>query len=76
MTAMNALIATSSALFLATTGFNYSDLVAWAGSILVLILGGGLGLVNALIGWIIALIIITVIVRLIYHGLKWLHIVR
>jgi len=70
------LIASSSALFLATTGFSYGDLVNWAGSILLVILGGGLGLVDALLGWIIALIIITVIVRLIYHGLRWLHIVR
>jgi membrane protein insertase Oxa1/YidC/SpoIIIJ len=73
---MGALIASSSALFLATTGFNYSDLVSWVGGILETILGGGLGLVNATIGWIIAIIIITVIVRLLYHGLRWLHIVR
>lgn len=73
---MSALIATSSALFEATTGFAYADLVTWAGGILTTILGGGLGLVNAMIGWIIALIIITVIVRLIYHGLRWLHILR
>lgn len=73
---MTALIASSSALFLATTGFSYSDLVTWAGGILLQILGGGLGLVNALIGWVIAIIIITVIVRLIYHGLRWLHILR
>jgi len=73
---MNALIASSSAAFEATTGFAYADLVSWAGSVLLQILGGGLGLVNALIGWIIAIIIITVIVRLIYHGLKWLHILR
>jgi len=73
---MGDLIASSSAAFEATTGFEYSDLVTWAGSILLQILGGGLGLVNALIGWIIAIIIITVIVRLIYHGLRWLHILR
>jgi membrane protein insertase Oxa1/YidC/SpoIIIJ len=73
---MGPLIASSSALFLATTGFSYSDLVTWAGGVLLEILGGGLGLVNALIGWIIAIIIITVIVRLIYHGLRWLHILR
>jgi len=73
---MGTLIATSSALFLATTGFSYGDLVTWAGSVLLVILGGGLGLVNALLGWVIALIIISVIVRLIYHGLRWLHIFR
>jgi hypothetical protein len=73
---MSAIIATSSALFLATTGFTYASLVSWAGDQLILILGGGLGLVNALIGWIIALIIISVVIGLIYHGLKWLHILR
>lgn len=73
---MDTLIASSSALFEATTGFEYADLVTWAGDQLMIILGGGLGLVNALIGWIIAIIIITVIVRLIYHGLRWLHILR
>lgn len=73
---MSSLISTASATFLATTGFNYSDLVDWAGNILKQILGGGLGLVDALIGWIIAIIIITVIVRLIFHGLRWLHILR
>jgi len=73
---MGPLIASSSALFEATTGFEYADLVTWAGDILKTILGGGLGLVNALIGWIIALIIITVIVKLIFHGLRWLHVLR
>lgn len=73
---MNALIASSSAAFEATTGFTYDSLVEWAGEILLQILGGGLGLVNALIGWIIAIIIITVIVKLIFHGLRWLHILR
>jgi len=73
---MDALIASSSALFTATTGFSYSSLVTWAGDILKQILGGGLGLFNATIGWIIAIIIITVIVKLIFHGLRWLHIIR
>lgn len=73
---MNALIASSSAVFTATTGFGYSDLVTWAGQQILLLLGGGLGLVNAMIGWIMALLIISVIIRLIYHGLKFFHILR
>lgn len=73
---MSTIISDASALFSSTTGFAYSDLVIWAGNILKQILGGGLGLVDALIGWIIAIIIITVIVRLIFHGLRWLHILR
>jgi len=73
---MNGIIASSSALFEATTGFDFDALVDWAGDILLTILGMGLGLVNAMLGWIIAIIVISVIVGLIYHGLKWLHILR
>lgn len=73
---MGALIASSSALFLATTGFNYSDLVTWAGGVILTVLGGGLGLVNAMLGWVIALAIVGAIISLIYLSLKWLHILR
>jgi len=72
--AIAALIATSSALFETTTGFAYSDLVSLAGSVILVILGGGLGLVNALLGCIIAIVIVSVIIGLIYHALRWLHI--
>jgi len=73
---MDYTIATSTALFQSTVGVAYSDLVSWMGGNLKLILGGGLGLVDALIGWIIAIIIIGVIVKLIFSGLRWLHILR
>jgi len=73
---MSTIISDASALFQTTTGFEYADLVTWAGDILKQILGGGLGLVDAIIGWIIAIIVITVIVRLIFHGLRFLHILK
>jgi len=73
---MDSLISTSTALFEATTGFSFQDLIDWAGDILITILGMGLGLVDAMLPWIIAIIVISVIVGLIYHGLKWLHILR
>jgi len=73
---MDALIASSSATFLATTGFTFADLVDWAGDILLTILGMGLGLVDAMLPWVIAIIVISVIVGLIYRGLRWLHILR
>lgn len=73
---MDSLISTSTALFAATTGFSFDDLVDWAGDILLTILGMGLGVVNAILPWVIAIIVISVIVGLIYHGLKWLHILR
>jgi len=49
---MSTLIATGSALFLSTTGFTYASLVTWAGNNVLLMLGGGLGLVDAMMGWI------------------------
>lgn len=73
---MDALIASSSALFESTTGFGYDDLVTWAGSVIKTIFGTGLGLVNSVLGWVIALIVMAVIVGLIYHALRFLHIMR
>jgi len=70
------MISDASTSFSTTTGFSYADLVSWAGDIILQILGGGLGLVDALIGWIIALVIIGVIVHLIFRGLRFLHILR
>ena len=73
---MGSLIATSSELFLSTTGFAYSDLVSWAGSIITTVLGAGLGLVNAMLGWVIALAVIGIVIGLIYGALRFLHILH
>jgi len=62
--------------FTAVTTWESSDLITKVGTWIVKILGGGLGLVDALIGWIIALVIIGVIVHLIFRGLRFLHILR
>jgi Na+/phosphate symporter len=76
MLGLTALIASSTALFATTTGFSFADLVTWAGSILLLMLGAGLGLVNAMLPWVIALIVFGVIIGLIYKGMRFLHILR
>jgi len=68
--------ANATAGFTGTVGFASSEVVTKVGTYLVKMLGGGLGLVNALIGWIIAIIVIMVIIRLIYHGLRFLHILK
>lgn len=73
---MQTLISTSSALFTSTTGFSYADLVTWSGDVIKLVLGAGLGLVNSMLGWIIALAVVGVIIGLIYHALRFLHILR
>jgi hypothetical protein len=66
----------SDATFLATTGFSMSDLVTKVGTWIMMFLGGGLGLVDAMMGWIIALIVISVIIGLIYKAMRFLHILH
>jgi hypothetical protein len=73
---MSTLIATSSALFLTTTGFTYGSLVTWAGNNVLLMLGGGLGLIDAMMGWIIAAVIVGAILGLLYKGLRFFHVIR
>jgi len=73
---MDTLIQNASTTFYNTTGFDYSDVVTWAGDKVLLLLGGGLGLVDATIGWIMAVIIISVIVGLVYKGLRFFGILR
>jgi len=70
---MSTIISTASTLFSTTTGFAYADLVTWVGDILKLLLGGGLGLINATMGWIIALVIIGVIIHFIRRGFHFFH---
>jgi hypothetical protein len=66
---MNALIASSSAGFLATTGFNVSDVVTWAGDNLIkLFIGSGLSVLYNLRYWIVALVIISAIVYFAYRA--------
>lgn len=73
---IDVLVATATAQFQSVTGFTFSDLVAKVGTWIMMFLGGGLGLVDALIGWIIALIIIGVIISLIFKAMHFLHILR
>lgn len=66
----------ANAQFLSTTGFSMTDLVTKVGTWIKMFLGGGLGLVDSLIGWIIALIIFSVIIALIYKAMRFLHILH
>jgi len=50
--------------------------VEWAGDKVLLLLGGGLGLVDATIGWIMAVIIVSIILGLVYKGLRFFGILR
>ena len=71
---MGTLITDATTLFDTTTGFGLSDLVSWAGDILKMLLGAGLGLIQALMPWIIALLIIYGIVHLIKKGFGFFHV--
>lgn len=62
--------------FSTTTGFAYADLITEVGEWIQMFLGTGLGLVTALLPWIIALIVFGVIISLIYKAMHFLHILR
>lgn len=74
--ALTTMVSGASAQFLATTGFDYSELVTKVGDWIKMFLGGGLGLVDSLIGWIIALIIFGIIISLVFKAMRFLHILR
>ena len=59
---MDTLIASSSATFLATTGFSLSSVVDFMAQQIKLIIGAGLGVLQALMPWIIALAVISSLV--------------
>lgn len=71
---MGTLITDATTLFDTTTGFGLTDLVGWAGGILKMLLGAGLGLLESLMPWIIALLIIFGIVHLVRKGFGFFHI--
>jgi hypothetical protein len=66
---MDTLISSSSAGFLATTGFSVGDVVTWAGDNLIkLFIGSGLSVLYNLRYWIVALVIISAIVYFAYRA--------
>lgn len=73
---MDSIISSSTALFETTTGFSFAELISWLGEMLTMILGMGLGLFQALLPWVMAIIVIGVIIGMVYRGLRWLHIIR
>jgi len=69
-------IQSASTTFINTTGFYFGSVVDWAGDKVLLLLGGGLGLVDATIGWIMAVIIVSIILGLVYKGFRFFGILR
>jgi len=69
-------VASSTEQFTTTTGFAYTELVSVVGDWIKMFLGAGLGLVEAILPWVIALIIFGVVIGLIYKAMRFLHILR
>jgi hypothetical protein len=68
---MDSMINTATSTFETTTGFTFSDVVSWMADLLKLVIGSGLGLLNAMLPWIIALVVISAIVYFLFRAFRF-----
>jgi len=68
---MDALITASNALFASTTGFTLASVVDFAGSLILILIGMGLGVFQALLPWLMVLAAIGVVIGLVYAGFRF-----
>jgi hypothetical protein len=68
---MDTVITTASSTFTTAMGFNWSDVVAYMKTLLLLVIGSGLGLLQVLLPYIIALVIISAIVYFLYRAFRF-----
>ncbi len=68
---MNTIISTASTTFTTAMGFNWSDVVTYMAGLLNLVIGSGLGLLQTLLPYIIALVIISAIVYFLYRAFRF-----
>lgn len=68
---MDAIITTASSTFTTAVGFNWANVVAWMKDLLLLVIGSGLGLLETLLPFIIALITISAIVYFLYRAFRF-----
>lgn len=68
---MQTIIDTASSTFTTTTGFSIASVVSFMSDQIKLVLGGGLGVLQALMGWIVALAIIGAIVYFLYRAFRF-----
>lgn len=57
--------------FATATGIEYTELTAWSGSMIAMVLGSGLGVLSALMPWIIAIMVVMGIVGFLYAGFRF-----
>jgi hypothetical protein len=68
---MDALIATSSAGFTSAFGFSLSDVITFMKTWLLYIFGAGIGLLQALMPYIVGLAVISAIIYFIYRAFRF-----
>jgi len=68
---MDTLINTATTTFETTTGITLASVVDFLKDQILLVVGTGLGVLQALLPWIIALIAISAVVYFVYRGLQF-----
>lgn len=69
---MQGIINTATSSFETTTGFSFADVVTWVGDNLIkLFIGSGVGVLDALKYWIVALVVIGAIVYFAYRAFRF-----
>ena len=68
---MNTIIANASTTFSTALGFNWSDVVSYMSSLLSLVLGTGLGLLQQLMPYIVGLVFIGAVVYFVYRAFRF-----
>lgn len=68
---MDDIVTDASAEFASTTGFSLASVVEWMGGIILLFIGSGLAVLDAMKVWIVALIAIGVVIFFVFKGLRF-----
>jgi len=68
---MSDLIETASTTFAGTTGFGWDSVIAYMASLVKLVIGTGLGVLQSMLPWILALVVISAIVYFLYRAFKF-----
>ncbi len=68
---MDSVISNASSTFTTAVGFNWSDVVGFMKTLLLLVIGSGLGLLETLLPYIIALVTISAIVYFLYRAFRF-----
>jgi len=68
---LDTIISNASTTFLATTGFSLASVVDFMSDLIKLVIGTGLGVLQALLPWILALVAIGAVVYLLYRAFSF-----